>query len=286
MSGLNANVAACRCASLIAALAVWLLFTVAWAQEKAPESPSSQTPADTAEVQAETAEQGVEKSVPENPAYKHKGLYLRFSVGPGYSRFAAWYPSHVFILEAAALTPEVALGFSIVEDLEMTLGLSGTIMIAPGFDLSVADKSQTVKENQMTQINAGPGLTYYLPYNFYIGSGASISYLVFSLNKTGIEKASADIYGVKVDPLKPLDVTDATKLIYEVAGGHYVGFAVRAEVGKEWWVSEHTGMGIGLAYVFSIYPKFLGKDQETSVRRDRIIWYGHTASLMVTGTYN
>ncbi|RJO63598.1 MAG: hypothetical protein C4523_19885 [Myxococcales bacterium] len=236
---------------------------------------------------AQTPEPSAEFAQPAAAPAAPDGFYLRLAVGPAFAHFSTRYDDHEFVLMGAALAPELAAGFTVAEKLELTLGLSGTVMIAPGMEMSVLGQDESINRNQATQINAGVGLTYYLPYDFYIGGSAAVSYFVLTLNERGLNEAAGHIYSLNPDAVDfRKQLPDSTESAYGIVGGHHLGFAAQIQVGKEWAVSEDAGLGLGVQYLFAVYPKFLSGAEEQAAGRDRILWLGHSAALMLSATYN
>lgn len=253
--------------------------------EPTPSAEEAGSEAEAAAAEAvvdEKTEAEVEAKEEEEEPYKHKGIYLRIAAGPGYSHFSTSYPDHSFTLSGASVVPELVMGYAIIEDLELTLGLSGTIMVEPNLDFSANDLSESISHNNMVALVIGGGVTYYMPYNLFIAGSIGFTYMKLGLNNSGMDDAAE---GTLAEPLSG-EAIEATAAAYEAVGKHRLGVAVQAQFGKEWWVSEIGGLGFSAQYQFYAFPKSHGQDTADKIGGSDVTWLGHTASLLMTMSLN
>jgi hypothetical protein len=216
-----------------------------------------------AEESAEQAATPTEDTVEQAVTPKHEGIHLRMAVGPGFSYFSTSYADNNFSIMGATIIPELHLGFSPIENLEVTGGLSGSILVEPNLDADQAGVSAS-SGSGLVAVNAGLAVTYFfMPYNIFLGGHVDISYATFKIDSTVVGN-------------------DA----YTAIGRHRLGFATGMQFGKEWWVSDKAGLGLALQYIFYLYPRTFSGAQQATFGTDSIMWLGHTAGLTMTATYN
>lgn len=202
---------------------------------------------------------GVEKTA--EP--KHEGMHVRMTVGTGFSHFSTSFPDHDFTLMGATIIPELHLGFSAIENLIISGGLSGAFLVEPSLDGDILGESYSASSG-LTAVNAGMGLTYFfMPYHIFLGVQANISYASFKMDQESIGEAS-----------------------YQGISKHRLGFATGLQFGKQWWVTQKSSLGLGLNYMFYLYPRSFSGKQEEQLGTDSVIWLGHTVGLGMTATFN
>jgi hypothetical protein len=151
---------------------------------------------------------------------RHEGFMARIAFGIG----GAWVdidaePTEVD-LSGLSGTFSIDLGGSLVPNLILhgrfaSVAIADPSMEVRGDDLGRADDLTAVA------FLGGPGLTYYfMPFNVYLSLAIGLSWL--------------DLHYIGGDS----GLTDA-------------GLGVNLDVGKEWWLTRHWGLGIGLRFWFS-----------------------------------
>ncbi len=193
---------------------------------------------------------------------RHEGLHLRLSVGAGYSYFSATYSDPTtgrdtdLTMSGAAVIPEAAIGYYVMENLDLHLAVKVPVNVEPDLELDV-DPADAATINEAGDIEyralmIGAGFTYYfMPINMFIGATGNVLVPQFRLNESDLSKAANNA------------VTD-----YKIGGSAELHF------GKEWRMDDFASLGLEVMYIFSAYP---GDDAS---------WYGHTAGVLFTATYN
>lgn len=151
--------------------------------------------------------------------HRHLGFFLRLDVGPGY--FGTSSPSRS--AKGVGFGVGLAIGGAVTEDL---------IIAAESWAIGAVNPTQT--SNGVTQtwsdsaaLISGFGLNithYFMPANVYLSLTPGISALALE-GKVGLPE-----FQVLTSSL---------------------GFGLRFAVGKEWWVSDHWGLGMALEFDFS-----------------------------------
>ena len=264
-------------------LAGILFAGLAWAEENTPPETApalAPTPAAAPEEPAATAVAEEPK-----PAGSSFSPYVRFSLGTGFAYYSVHYPNHGFRLWGAAISPEIVAGYAPIQNLTLTLGLTGMFLVEPDYVFRIGDRKNGIGDAKANAIHVGPGLTYTLPYDMTIGGSLNVGYIVFDLNGSQMEEAAETTYGLVPEPGQSADIPDATDYAYKTVSRHHVGFVLQAFFGKEWKVSEHAGIGLAAEYIFSVYPKYVSGKTEDAIRTGSIHWLGHAAILNVTATH-
>lgn len=184
-------------------------------------------------------------------ASAHDGIYFRFDLGPS-------YVSASFDTLNDRGTPVTATysGFGAVAGFHLGGSIEpGTIVALHSFGAAVVNpKLSGVGQDPdakvtLTMNGLGPELTrYFTPSNVYVTSSLGVAWASSSVTSGG--------------------VTTTTK--------SKAGFAALVGVGKEWWVSEHWGIGVQARMTFLAAPQ-----------PDELITYrAWTAGLGFSATYN
>jgi hypothetical protein len=144
--------------------------------------------------------------------HRHLGFFVQMDIGPAYLGTSASSGSFDRKMSGGAGEFGVAIGGAVVEDLILAGHLWGFSAPSP----TVKDHGGTVSTSGTLTLDlSGIGLNatyYFMPLNLYLSLTPSIATLTAKAN------------GVK----------EETKN----------GFGLRAAVGKEWWVSDHWGLGL------------------------------------------
>ena len=156
----------------------------------------------------------------------HDGFYLRIIAGGGFAHYAGDFSyedpyTHFKINEEITysggmpITIRIQIGGTISDNL-IFYGVTGsTIMYNPTLEIDGEEEYRGAYSNEVSMGGFGPGICYYLmPENFYF-SGS-------------IQLATA------TDPYKVEE------------GNQLIGFGINVGIGKEWWVGEQWGLGLGI----------------------------------------
>jgi len=123
-------------------------------------------------------------------------------------------------LSGVSVAFSLDLGGSLVPNLILHGRFASVVIVDPSMEVRGDD---LVRADDLTAVAflIGPGLTYYfMPFNLYVSLVAGLSWL--DLHYIGGESG----------------LTDA-------------GLGLNLDVGKEWWLTRHWGLGIGLRFWFS-----------------------------------
>lgn len=151
-------------------------------------------------------------------AHRHLGFFIRPDIGLGYAESSASSGSNSVKLSGGAGTFGVSIGGAVKENLILAGHLYGIGMRNP--DVTVNGASQNTTDTDFTLVGIGPELDYYfMPQNVYVS-------LTLAITKQSVSEG-----GVSSD-------TDT-------------GFGLELGAGKEWWVSDHWGLGVAGKFTFS-----------------------------------
>jgi hypothetical protein len=148
------------------------------------------------------------------PEPEHAGFFLRLHLGPGFDSFSAGSTQ----LSGAGLSFALALGGAVAPN----LAVFGNFFESGAVKLSSLKSNRTdlVGADNAAMAGLGAGVIYYIePLNLYLSGALALT--VFFIE---------DVKG------KMLDQTD---------GG--IGFD--GMVGKEWWASQHWGVGAAVEII-------------------------------------
>ncbi|MCP3058721.1 hypothetical protein LXT21_08055 [Myxococcus sp. K38C18041901] len=178
--------------------------------------------------------------------HTHDGFYLRGQLGLGYTNSAAVGQGVDLALKGGAGTLNLELGFAPINNFIIYGKLFGTSTPNPDIEVDgttiEGDEDDDVASNYAA---LGVGLAYYfMPANFYL-SGAVVANQL-SASYGGETEAQTD-----------------------------TGVGLHVGLGKEWWVSENWGVGIGAELALGRIRSG-GNDD----------WNVTHFSLMFTATYN
>lgn len=173
---------------------------------------------------------------------QHNGLYMRFQPGIGFG-----YANYEDIVEvlggSGAFTMHI--GGTVAEDLIIFGKFSTNSITNPTITILGFITSES-KDTKYTVNAFGAGVTYYLPFNFYL---------------TG-----------------SLDIAMSNLTIGDSELNSDAGIGMELALGKEWFVSDNWGLGLAFMTQFS---KMTGKDEGDEYELGNL-FYG----LMFSATYN
>jgi hypothetical protein len=176
--------------------------------------------------------------------HTHDGFFLRLQLGGGYSYADAVSADLRLKGGAAGLNAEI--GGALTRNFILYGKLSGSS--APGPDIESGDLLIRGDDEgvSLNISSVGVGVSYYImPANFYLSGGLSFTQLSISVD------------GEKVGETDP-------------GGGLHLG------LGKEWWVSDNWGLGVGAELL-------LGRIRSKDTDDD---WNTTSFMVMFSATYN
>lgn len=149
----------------------------------------------------------------------HDGMFARASVGLGYSSFENADGEESLTANGFGARVHGKLGFYVVQDLALHANL-GYVMYS---------NFQEARYGLPTYMNHD----FYVLSSVYLGIGAT--YYVPGWNNVFIS-GSLGLTGYNLNCYKYSGNTGLSALSFDI------------EVGKDWWVGEHTAIGVSLAY--------------------------------------
>ncbi len=176
--------------------------------------------------------------------HEHDGFYLRLQLGGGYTRASVLGDD--LAVKGGGATLNAEFGGAPVRNLIIFGKLYGTS--SPNPDIEVGDITIEGRDEDVSQnyTGAGAGLTYYImPANVYL-TGA-LTFTQLRISDRGDTIAETDL-----------------------GGGLHLG------LGKEWWVSDNWGLGIGAELALGRVP-----EKDDSAR-----WGVVNGSILLTATFN
>lgn len=154
-----------------------------------------------------------------NSNNRHLGFFLRPDLGLGYLSASETAGSTDVSISGLAGTFGLDIGGAFVED--WIIGVHVYDAVATNPTVSVGSRSGTAQNASLSMLAIGPSLTHYFqPTNVYF----TFTPAVTTMTTTRSSGASNN--------------TD-------------IGFGAKVAIGKEWWVSEHWGLGLNTHAAFS-----------------------------------
>jgi len=176
--------------------------------------------------------------LPDPTRHRHLGFYVHADLGGGFLRSSQSPPGPAPPFSGGGVPLSFAMGFAFSED-----------WIAAG-DIWVcaAPASQFGPDATLGLTGLGVGITrYFMPANVFVSLSPSLTVLsILDQNST------------------------------EVGRTDY-GFGAKLAAGKEWWISDHWGIGLAAQFFFGI-----NKDQGTAPPT----WTSFGGGLVFSATYN
>jgi tetratricopeptide (TPR) repeat protein len=195
------------------------------------------------------------------PVYEHLGFFFRGMLGFGFGLASVSIDVPISMTQTyhgtlnatgTSTSIQLAVGWAFFENLVFQLEFFGTTMLAGDISASgnpppiVREALASVK-TKYNALGAMLGATYYfMPINIY----ASLS--------GGLALATLD------RPMQPSD--------------DRIGLAVAASAGKEWWIDDEWGLGLGLSYYLTATGQAGGASTRTLV--------GHALGIFITISFN
>ena len=179
--------------------------------------------------------------------HRHEGLFMRFDGGIGYLSAATSVNGSSGALSGAAGSFGFSLGVNVVEDLSLFGHVGISIVSDPKNTLPGATPTGGTT---LTFATVGPGINYYfMPNNFYLSGMLLITRLTVADNNNNVGSTAA-------------------------------GFGAKLSAGKEWWVSDHWGMGIAAQLTLGTNP-----DQDSGTGNTPT-WTTITPALAFSASFN
>jgi len=149
--------------------------------------------------------------------HRHLGLFLHFDLGAGYLR--SWASSSDVSVSGPAVPVGVAVGGAVSENWIVAGEVWGTL--APNPKVSFGGSSSSADDTTMSLEAFGLGLThYFMPANVYLTFTPAVALLSF---RSGNSTSSTNY-----------------------------GFGAKLAAGKEWWVGDHWGLGVGVQVLLGV----------------------------------
>src|SRR5262249_54018874 len=156
--------------------------------------------------------------VADSTVHRHLGLFLHFDLGAGYVRSWASSSGEVSI-SGPAVPVGIAVGGAVSENWILAGEVWGTL--APNPKVSFGGSSSSADDTTMSLEAFGLGLThYFMPANVYLAFTPAVTLLSF---RSGSSTSSTNY-----------------------------GFGAKLATGKEWWVSDHWGLGLGVQVLVGV----------------------------------
>ncbi|QSQ20341.1 outer membrane beta-barrel protein [Pyxidicoccus parkwayensis] len=177
-------------------------------------------------------------------SHEHDGFYLRLQLGGGYTR--AEVVGDDLAIKGGGAGVNAEIGAALTRNFILYGKLFGTS--APNPDIEVGDLTIEGNNDDVSQNYGalGVGVTYYImPANVYL-SGA-VSFAQLSVKDDGETVAETDL-----------------------GGGLHLG------IGKEWWVSDNWGLGIGAELALGRVPE----------KNDSAKWNVVNGMVFLSATFN
>jgi hypothetical protein len=179
--------------------------------------------------------------VRDSTTHRHLGGYIRPDLGFGYVSASA--SSSDVSISGAAGSFGIAAGGAVAEDIIVAFHLWDVAATNP--TVSVGGTTVNNADATLTVVAFGPQITTYSTDNFYFSITPSLTRA--TLSSQGTDSSTN------------------------------WGFGARAAVGKEWWVSDHWGLGLAAQFSLSI-----NQDSGTNPPT----WTGWGGTLAFSATYN
>jgi len=168
-------------------------------------APSAPAPASAAPA----ASSGAAPADSGSTAHRHLGFLLRADLGIGYMASG----ETDFTISGAAGAFAIQLGYAVWEDNIFGVSVYDAVAINPSVSTSSGD-SGSIDGTSLTALGYGLNYThYFMPLNLYVTATLAVTTISTSNSTAGSSFTSG------------------------------AGFGLRLEVGKEWWLSEHWGIG-------------------------------------------
>jgi len=155
----------------------------------------------------------------QSTAHRHLGVFFRADIGVGYLRSSTSQNGSTESISSVSLPLAVAVGGAVSEN--WILGAELWFAYGPSPKITVDSSSASPPDSNVFLGNLGLLVVhYFMPANIYLSFAPGVSRLQFGFQGN-------------------------------TARTNY-GFGAKLAVGKEWWVSDHWGLGIAVEGLFAI----------------------------------
>ncbi len=180
-------------------------------------------------------------------AFRHDGFYLRLNLaGLGFGSAQTEAEGTTERIYGLASVVDLGIGGAVTENLILHGDIFGPALVNPRF--SSGGEAYETDKTTVSCMGLGGGITYYfMPVNFYLTA-------IVGLAKMQIEIEN------------------------EQVGNTDVGFSLQLSLGKEWWVSENWGLGIGGSFALQA--------MKGTVAADSPVWKIFSGAVLFSVTYN
>jgi len=178
--------------------------------------------------------------------HAHQGLFTRVALGPAGFDSQATFGSDKYEISGGGAGFSLAVGWAVTPQLVIYGEVFDDVAVGPTLKMNDMDVGTSGGDVSAGVVGIGPGVAYYFPSNLYVSATLAASRL--TVQQGGMDVAHTD-----------------------------TGFGVSAMVGKEWWVTQKWGVGVGgQLYVGSIPDSTQGSPS----------WTTAGAMLAFSATYN
>lgn len=204
----------------------------------------AQAPAPQVPESADPAQRHQPATLADPTVHRHLGFFIRPDVGFGYAQTSASSGSNTSKLSGGAGFVGVAIGGAVAENVILAGNLFGVGVSQPTLTVNGSSSSTSSTDTGL----GGVGLEvdyYFMPVNLYLGATLA-----------------------------------ATKQTLTASGRRYetgTGVGAILAVGKEWWVSDHWGLGLAGKLLLS-------SNQDTGTNPPT--WNAAGLSAVFSATYN
>lgn len=147
----------------------------------------------------------------QNTINRHFGFFIRPDLGFGYLSSSESTSSGDVTISGFAGVAGVSIGGAVAENVILSAHIYDAVSTNPS--VSLGGSTANTSNSSLTMFGVGPELTYYfMPNNVYVSGTLALSRMTVNSNGTD---ANSDW-----------------------------GFGTRLTLGKEWWVSDHWGLGL------------------------------------------
>lgn len=174
--------------------------------------------------------------------HRHLGFAMRLDAGPGYTSTSA--SAFDASMKGGSFAFGLVLGGAVSEDFILGGDIWGTTVFSP--TLTQGSLSVSTSNSSFSLTGFGLNLTYYfMPANVYVSLSPSL--------------------------------TTVSLTVGGASGSTDLGFGMKLAVGKEWWISDHWGLGVAGQFFFAS-----NKDKGTNPPT----WSTTAFALALSATYN
>jgi hypothetical protein len=155
---------------------------------------------------------------PESTFNRHRGFFIRPEIGIGYASGTESTTQGDLTVSGMAGTASINIGGAVAENTIIGVHLFDAVLTNPTVTLN--GQTASTSSVSYTMFGIGPSFTYYfMPANLYWSGTVAITTLNATVNGRSYNAQT--------------------------------GWGFRTSLGKEWWVSEHWGLGVSGSLSYS-----------------------------------